>query len=169
LSSLPGTGACTPEPKQPASALPQCDSTVGELHHQPDRGRVRRHSRVGPSRSGDSALMVTAASSPGGSPCPRTPAHSGWLRDPAAGIGKPEPLRHLLAGAWSRRISEEHRLVYLVGGDDIVILQARFHYKQTRETGTRQLRTAAGRPAPGRPLCGGTQPKAGDPLARPAG
>lgn len=51
------------------------------------------------------------------------------LRDPAAGIGKPEPLRHMLAGAWSRRISEEHRLVYLLDGDDLVILQARFHYK----------------------------------------
>lgn len=50
------------------------------------------------------------------------------LRDPTAGIGKPEPLRHLLAGCWSRRISEEHRLVYLVDGDDIVILQARYHY-----------------------------------------
>ena len=50
-------------------------------------------------------------------------------RDPSARIGKPEPLRHLLAGAWSRRISEEHRLVYLVDGDDLVILQARFHYK----------------------------------------
>jgi toxin YoeB len=51
------------------------------------------------------------------------------LRDPAAGIGKPEPLRHMLAGVWSRRISEDHRLVYLVDGDDLVILQARFHYK----------------------------------------
>jgi toxin YoeB len=51
------------------------------------------------------------------------------LQDPTAGIGKPEPLRHMLAGAWSRRISEEHRLVYLVDGDDLVILQARFHYK----------------------------------------
>jgi toxin YoeB len=51
------------------------------------------------------------------------------LRDPATGIGKPEPLRHTLAGAWSRRISEEHRLVYLVDGDDLVLLQARFHYK----------------------------------------
>ncbi len=50
------------------------------------------------------------------------------LRDPTAGIGKPEPLRHLLAGCWSRRISEEHRLVYLVDGDDIVILQVRYHY-----------------------------------------
>ena len=50
------------------------------------------------------------------------------LRDPTDGIGKPEPLRHLLAGAWSRRISEEHRLIYLVDGDDLVILQARFHY-----------------------------------------
>ena len=39
------------------------------------------------------------------------------LRDPSTGIGKPEPLRHLLAGAWSRRISEEHRLVYLVDGE----------------------------------------------------
>ncbi|MBC3192744.1 Txe/YoeB family addiction module toxin [Pseudonocardia sp. C8] len=50
------------------------------------------------------------------------------LRDPFDGIGKPEPLRHALAGAWSRRISEEHRLVYLVEGDDVVILQARYHY-----------------------------------------
>jgi toxin YoeB len=50
------------------------------------------------------------------------------LRDPFEGIGKPEPLRHALAGSWSRRISEEHRLVYLVDGDDIVILQARYHY-----------------------------------------
>ena len=50
------------------------------------------------------------------------------LRDPAAGIGKPEPLRHMFAGAWSRRITEEHRLVYLVDGEDLVILQARLHY-----------------------------------------
>jgi toxin YoeB len=49
-------------------------------------------------------------------------------RDPFAGIGKPEQLRHALAGAWSRRIDEEHRLVYLVEGDDIVVLQARYHY-----------------------------------------
>lgn len=51
------------------------------------------------------------------------------LRDPVAGIGKPEPLRHVLASAWSRRITEEHRVVYLADGDDLVILQARFHYK----------------------------------------
>jgi toxin YoeB len=50
------------------------------------------------------------------------------LRDPFTGIGKPEQLRHALAGAWSRRITEEHRLVYLVDGDDVVILQARYHY-----------------------------------------
>lgn len=50
------------------------------------------------------------------------------LPDPFEGIGKPEQLRHALAGAWSRRISEEHRLVYLVDGDDVVILQARYHY-----------------------------------------
>lgn len=48
-------------------------------------------------------------------------------RDPYRGIGKPEQLRHALAGAWSRRIDEEHRLVYLIDGD-IVILQARYHY-----------------------------------------
>ncbi len=50
------------------------------------------------------------------------------LRDPAAGIGKPEALRHLLSGCWARRIDPEHRLVYLVDGEHIVILQARFHY-----------------------------------------
>ncbi len=50
-------------------------------------------------------------------------------RDPFAGIGKPEPLRHALAGAWSRRIDEEHRLVYVLEGDDIVILTARYHYR----------------------------------------
>jgi toxin YoeB len=50
------------------------------------------------------------------------------LRDPFSGVGKPEQLRHALAGAWSRRISEEHRLVYLVDGDDLVVLQVRYHY-----------------------------------------
>lgn len=50
------------------------------------------------------------------------------LRDPFTGIGKPEQLRHVLSGAWSRRITEERRLVYLVDGDDLVILQARYHY-----------------------------------------
>ena len=50
------------------------------------------------------------------------------VRDPFAGIGKPEQLRHALAGAWSRRIDEEHRLVYLVDGDDIIVLQVRLHY-----------------------------------------
>jgi toxin YoeB len=49
-------------------------------------------------------------------------------RDPYRGIGKPEQLRHALAGAWSRRIDEEHRLVYLIDGDDIVIIQVRYHY-----------------------------------------
>ncbi len=52
------------------------------------------------------------------------------LRDPQAGIGKPEPLRHLLQGAWSRRIDSEHRLVYLVDADDLVVLQLRFHYEK---------------------------------------
>ena len=51
------------------------------------------------------------------------------LRDPFAGIGKPEPLRHVLQGSWSRRIDGEHRLVYMVEDDDVVVLQARYHYE----------------------------------------
>lgn len=48
--------------------------------------------------------------------------------DPYEGIGKPEMLRENLSGLWSRRITEEHRLVYTVAGDDLVILQARYHH-----------------------------------------
>src|SRR5579863_10641548 len=51
------------------------------------------------------------------------------LSDPFSGIGKPEPLRHELAGAWSRRITQEHRLVYLFTASRIDFLQARYHYK----------------------------------------
>ena len=50
------------------------------------------------------------------------------LREPFAGIGKPEQLKYGARGSWSRRINEEHRLVYLVAGEDLVILQARYHY-----------------------------------------
>ena len=50
------------------------------------------------------------------------------LRDPFGGIGKPEPLKYLLAGCWSRRITQEHRLVYKVGERRIDFLQARYHY-----------------------------------------
>ena len=50
------------------------------------------------------------------------------LRDPHRGIGKPEPLKHLGPGLWSRRISQEHRLVYLVREDQVHFLQARYHY-----------------------------------------
>jgi toxin YoeB len=50
------------------------------------------------------------------------------LRDPFSGIGKPEPLKYVLAGAWSRRITEEHRMVYAVSSDRIDFLQARYHY-----------------------------------------
>ena len=49
-------------------------------------------------------------------------------RDPAGGIGKPEQLRHLSSGVWSRRITQEHRLVYRVKGDRILFAQARYHY-----------------------------------------
>lgn len=48
--------------------------------------------------------------------------------DPFDGIGKPEPLKHDLKGAWSRRITERDRLVYYVHSDRIEFLQARFHY-----------------------------------------
>ena len=44
------------------------------------------------------------------------------------GIGKPEPLKHALHGYWSRRIDQEHRLVYRVAGDDILIAACRYHY-----------------------------------------
>lgn len=50
------------------------------------------------------------------------------LRDPFAGIGKPEPLKYMLAGCWSRRLTQEHRLVYRVSHDRIDFLQARYHY-----------------------------------------
>lgn len=50
------------------------------------------------------------------------------LRDPFEGIGKPEPLKYLAAGTWSRRLTQEHRIVYLVSNDRIDFLQARYHY-----------------------------------------
>ena len=51
------------------------------------------------------------------------------LADPSTGIGKPEPLRHELAGCWSRRITQEHRLIYVVQAQRITFLQARYHYE----------------------------------------
>jgi toxin YoeB len=50
------------------------------------------------------------------------------MREPCQGVGKPEPLKYVLAGAWSRRITEEHRLVYTVSADRIDFLQGRYHY-----------------------------------------
>lgn len=50
------------------------------------------------------------------------------IREPFSGIGKPEPLKHLLAGSWSRRLTQEHRMVYLVLDRYIHFLQARYHY-----------------------------------------
>jgi toxin YoeB len=49
-------------------------------------------------------------------------------RDPFSGIGKPEPLRHALAGYWSRRIDDEHRIVYKPAADSLLIPQLRHHY-----------------------------------------
>jgi toxin YoeB len=49
-------------------------------------------------------------------------------RDPFAGVGKPEPLKYLVPGAWSRRLTQEHRIVYLVRDEQIDFLQARYHY-----------------------------------------
>ncbi|MSO98972.1 MAG: Txe/YoeB family addiction module toxin [Rhodospirillaceae bacterium] len=51
------------------------------------------------------------------------------LRDPFGGIGKPEPLRENMAGFWSRRIDDTHRLVYAVEAKDVVIMACRYHYK----------------------------------------
>lgn len=50
------------------------------------------------------------------------------LRQPFTGLGKPEPLKHELKGYWSRRITDEHRLVYQVSENAIIILSCRFHY-----------------------------------------
>ena len=50
------------------------------------------------------------------------------LRMPFEGIGKPEPLKHALSGYWSRRINDEHRMVYKVEDDSVVIAQLRYHY-----------------------------------------
>jgi len=49
-------------------------------------------------------------------------------RTPFEGSGKPEPLKHALSGYWSRRINDEHRIVYRVEGDSLLIAQLRFHY-----------------------------------------
>jgi toxin YoeB len=50
------------------------------------------------------------------------------MRDPFIGVGKPEPLKYMLAGCWSRRITQEHRLVYRASEGRIDFLQARYHY-----------------------------------------
>jgi len=51
------------------------------------------------------------------------------MRSPSDGIGKPEALRENLSGFWSRRINEEHRLVYTIDRDDLVIIACRYHYE----------------------------------------
>ena len=52
------------------------------------------------------------------------------LRDPFTGIGKPEPLKYLAPGVWSRRLTDEHRIVYFVRQDRIDFLQSRYHYSR---------------------------------------
>jgi toxin YoeB len=49
-------------------------------------------------------------------------------REPFSGIGKPEPLKHALSGYWSRRITDEHRIVYKIEQDALWIVQLRYHY-----------------------------------------
>ncbi len=49
-------------------------------------------------------------------------------RSPFTGVGKPEPLRHNLSGYWSRRVTDEHRLIYKIEGDGLLIVQLRYHY-----------------------------------------
>ncbi|MCB1738678.1 MAG: Txe/YoeB family addiction module toxin [Gammaproteobacteria bacterium] len=51
------------------------------------------------------------------------------MRSPFTGIGKPEPLKANLSGYWSRRITAEHRLVYLIEGDELRVISCRFHYR----------------------------------------
>lgn len=50
------------------------------------------------------------------------------LRDPFKGIGKPEPLKYLAPGVWSRRLTQEHRVIYLIMDDRIDFLQSKYHY-----------------------------------------
>lgn len=50
------------------------------------------------------------------------------LRDPFTGTGKPEPLKYLAPNTWSRRLTQEHRIVYIVQDNRVVFLQARYHY-----------------------------------------
>jgi toxin YoeB len=50
------------------------------------------------------------------------------MREPFTGLGKPEPLKHLAPGVWSRRLTQEHRIVYLVRDERVDFLQARYHY-----------------------------------------
>ena len=49
-------------------------------------------------------------------------------REPFSGLGKPEPLKHALSGFWSRRITDEHRMVYRAEGDALLLAQLRYHY-----------------------------------------
>lgn len=49
-------------------------------------------------------------------------------REPFSGVGKPEPLKFDMSGCWSRRITSEHRLIYKIEGDTLVIVQCRYHY-----------------------------------------
>ena len=49
-------------------------------------------------------------------------------RDPFDGVGKPEPLKHALSGFWSRRINDEHRMVYKIEGGELLLAQLRYHY-----------------------------------------
>ena len=49
-------------------------------------------------------------------------------REPFGGVGKPEPLKHAFAGYWSRRINDEHRIIYKVRDDSLLIAQLRYHY-----------------------------------------
>ena len=50
------------------------------------------------------------------------------MRDPFTGVGKPEPLKHALSGYWSRRINDEHRMVYKIEGSSLLLAQLRYHY-----------------------------------------
>ncbi len=110
----------------------------------PRRTRARKAGNRGNAAPGDGPWPATLIASPYFTPSFATTSATGLtsiakshyaclnveavFRDPFAGVGKPEPLKHVLAGCWSRRITQEHRLVYRVAEDRVDFLQARYHY-----------------------------------------
>ena len=71
-------------------------------------------------------LLAGPGASAGGRPVVNETLH--FVDEPFSGIGKPEPLKHAFQGYWSRRINDEHRIVYKIQDDSVLIAQIRYHY-----------------------------------------